>query len=212
VQLVECRLCRAEQHKHPMNTAQVRNAFAEYFHPLEAFPRAYGQNVDNGHGIRADNCGIYGVNTGAKLTEHHLSWGWIDEITGARLCCNEERERYYSCSRERFHKDEHRDAVGHRWPQQNHFLLSRIEVDGSIRHLDLYDTQANAQIAAGHDAGTTDDLEWVTQERTFQYHGRLEGRPAYLVTYIDVQRVHQGLKAASASHPSSRRTSQARDA
>ncbi len=195
--LVECKLCRANLLRNPPRGASAANVREAYAHPVSDFPRAYGTNVDSGNDVRADNCGTYGVNTGAKLAEYHMPWGWIDELTGARLCGNEDSERRSGCCRERFHEDEHKDAVGHAWCQRNHFLLSRVEVDGVITHLDLCGTQMDAQSAAWHDLGARDDLEWIAQERSFQYHGRLPDRVAYIVTYIDVQHVGEGMAAAS---------------
>lgn len=197
VVLIECKLCRAELQKHPSYAKRTSNPIASYLHPLGDFPRAYGTNADNGHDIRNDNCGSYGVNTAAKLAEHHLPWGWIDEQTGVRLCCNENQGPHYSCARERFHEGEHKDASGHAWSQRNHFLLTRVELGGSVTHLDLYDSQANARTAAWYDLGTVDTLEWVPREGSFHYYGRLPSRLAYVITYIDVSSVRQGLESAT---------------
>lgn len=69
------------------------------------------------------------------------------------------------------------------------------QADGSVRHLDLYDTQANAQLAAGCDLGGK-ALEWMPQE--FGKHpGRLPDRVAYTVTYVDVGDVRSWLESAA---------------
>jgi hypothetical protein len=177
---IECKLCRVELIRNPSYAGRI----GSFMHPIEDFGRAYGRNVDTGHDVRRDICEIYGVNTGAKLKEHGLPWGWIDEETGARLCCNEEPEQHHACARERFHEGDHMDANGHTWHQRNHFLLSRKERAGSVRHLDLYDSQANAQIAASYDIGGK-SLEWIPQQFG-TYHGRLPDRVAYIITYVDV--------------------------
>lgn len=188
-QAIECKLCRAELLKDPTYASRIES----YTHPIEEFGRAYGRNVDTGHDVRRDVCEIYGVNTGAKLNEHGLSWGWIDEETGARLCCHEEPQQHRSCARERFHEGDHGDANGNTWHQRNHFLLSRREFDGSIRHLDLYDSQASAESAASYDVGGK-SLEWISQQFG-TYHGRLPDRVAYVITFVDVSNLQTWLES-----------------
>jgi hypothetical protein len=192
--MVECKLCHAELQVHPSYANRTNDPITTYRHRIEDFPRAYGRNVDSGNDVRADNCGMYGVNTGSKLAEHGLSFGWIDDQTGVRLCCNEEPERRYSCARERFHEGDHKDAVGNLWHQRSHFLLTRIEPDGcSGRHLDLYDSQANAEVAASYDIGGK-KLEWLPRSGSFQYEGALSGRLAYVISFIDISRVREYLE------------------
>jgi hypothetical protein len=192
--MVECKLCRAEVQMHPSYANRPDNPIKSHLHRIDNFPRAYGRNIDSGNDVRADNCGIYGVNTGSKLAEHGLSFGWIDEQTGVRLCCNEEPARYHSCARERFHEGDHEDATGHVWHQRSHFLLTHVETDApSARHLDLYDTQANAEIAASRDRGGK-KLEWTSRQGSFSYEGSLSGKVEYLITFIDVSRVREYLE------------------
>ncbi len=193
--MIECKLCRAELQKHPSYSNRPADPIVTYRHPIADFPRAYGRNVDSGNDVRADNCGTYGVNTGAKLAEHGLAFGWIDEKTGVRLCGNEAPERYQSCARERFHEGDHKDAVGHSWHQRNHFLLTRIEPEGaSARHLDLYDTLEAAKIAAGYDLGGA-NLDWLPREGSFHYEGRTSNRLQYVITLVDVSRVREYLES-----------------
>jgi hypothetical protein len=192
MQLIECKVCRAEsQNKLSGTDAQAPGSANSYQHTITEFPRAYGRNVDSGNDLRADNCGIFGVNTGAKLAEHHLPWGWIDEITGVRLCCNEDGDEHRNCARELFHEDHHRDSQGNTWPQRNHHLLTRLEVGGSVRHLNLFSTQKEAQLSASYDFGNTDCLEWAPQQRAFQHAGKplLSNQVAYLITFIDVSQI-----------------------
>jgi hypothetical protein len=193
MQVIECKLCRVELQKHPSYAQRASGPITTYAHPIEGFPRAYGRNVDSGNDVRSDNCGRYGVNTGAKLAEHHLSFGWIDEKTGERLCSNEDPERRGSCDRQRFHEGDHKDSTGHAWHQRNHFLLTRVEPDGSsTRHLDLFDTQPNAEVAAFYDIGGK-ALEWILQQGSRHYLGRLPDRVAYIISFIDVGNVGRWL-------------------
>ncbi|SRR6266487_137420 len=203
-QTIECKLCRAERLRHPPFSNLTSDPISDYMHPIEDFGRAYGRNVDSGNDVRSDVCEIYGVNTGPKLKEHGLSWGWLDEETGVRLCCDEEPDLHYSCSRQKFHEGDHRDANGSTWHQCNHFLLSRIEIDGSVRHLGLYSTQPNARVAAFYDFGEKEMEEWMPLEKSFHYLGRLSDRVAYVVTYIDVGDVQAALESVPAALPSSR--------
>jgi len=190
-QRIECKLCRAELIKNPAYPDPTRS----YMHPIEDFGPAYGRSVDTGHDVRRDVCGIYGANTGAKLKEYGLSWGWIDEETGVRLCCNEEPHQYRSCGRERFHEGDHMDANRNSWHQRNHFLLSRKDSDGPVKHLDLYDSQASAQKAASCDIGGR-SLEWMPQQFG-TYHGRLSDRVAYVITYVDVSDLKMWLESVA---------------
>jgi hypothetical protein len=197
MQLVECKICRAEFQANLPSADQTLDPLP-YLHPITDFPRAYGRNVDSGNDVRADNCGTYGVNTSAKLAEHHLPWGWIDEATGARLCCNEDRDDHWSCARELFHDGHHRDSQGHEWPQHNHYLLTRMEADGTMRHLNLYTSRQEAQLAASYDLGKKDSLAWTPREKTFQHEGKPQrsNRVAYLVTSgIDVSKVGKDIEA-----------------
>jgi hypothetical protein len=205
MQLIECKICRAEIRKHPSGTDRTPDSMSSYRHPITDFQRVYGRNVDSGNDLRADNCGTYGVNTAAKLAEHHLTWGWIDEVTGARLCCNEDRDEHRSCARELFHEGHHRDSQGSVWPQRNHYLLTRLEVDGSMRHLNLYGTQGDAQLAASYDLGNTDSLKWEPQEKALQQGGTLSlsERLTYLVTLIDVSHVGEWIASVEARLDSS---------
>jgi hypothetical protein len=198
MQLIECKICRADFQKNPSAVNQKHNHIPPYLHSITKFPRAYGHNVDSGNDVRADNCGAYGVNTGAKLTEYHLPWGWIDEVTGARLCCNEDSNEHWSCARELFHEGPHRDPQGNTWPQHNHYLLTRLEAGGPMRQLNLYRTRDEAQLAASYDFGNTDSLEWQPRQETFQYGGRIRhsGRVAYLITSgIDVSKIGKEIEA-----------------
>lgn len=190
---VECKLCRVELLRYPSQARRSRNPIIEAVHPLDAFPRAYGHSIDTGHDIRADNCGMYGVNTGAKLAEHRLSFGWIDELTGERLCANEDPERRGSCGRLRFHEGDHQDSTRHVWHQRNHYLLTRVESDGApLKHVDLFDTRTTAEKAAFFDSGCK-KIDWAPLEGGWHYLGDLSNRPAYVVTYIDVSRVGEWL-------------------
>jgi hypothetical protein len=196
--IIECGLCRVDLQKHQSSAARRAGHPATMFsHPIDQFPRAYGRNVDNGNDIRLDNCGIYGINTGTKLQENGLPWGWIDGETGIRLCGSEELESHFSCGRERFHEGDHQDSVGHEWHQRKHFLLTRAPYGGSAaKHLDLYDTQAKAEVAASYDLGGK-PLTWVLNEnRAGQYFGVLPDSLAYMITFIDVSNVQSWLDSA----------------
>jgi hypothetical protein len=201
MQLIECKICHAESQTNPSRANQTPSPANSYRHPITDFPPVYGRNVDSGNDLRADNCGIFGVNTGAKLAEHHLPWGWIDEITGARLCCNEDEDERRSCARELFHEGHHRDLRGSIWPQHNHHMLTRLEVDGAMRHLNLYGTREEAQLAASYDLGNTDTLEWTAQQRAFQHSGKPKrsNRVAYLVTFINVGQIGEEIAAVQAA-------------
>jgi hypothetical protein len=197
--LVECKICRAESQKNLSDTGTATSSVS-YRHSLADFPRAYGRNIDSGNDLRADNCGIFGANTGAKLAEYHLPWGWIDESTGARLCCNEDGNERRSCARELFHENHHKDSQGHPWPQRNHYLLTRLEADSPMRHLGLYGTREEAQFAAAYDLGNKDTLEWTPQQRAFQHGGTpsRSNRVTHLITFIDVSQVGEEIAAVEA--------------
>lgn len=196
---IECKLCRAELQKHPSYARRPDSPITTYMHPIDEFPRVYGHCLDTDHDVRADYCDTYGVNTGAKLTEHHLWFGWIDEETGERLCSNEDPGRRGTCDRLRFHDGDHKDSTGHTWHQRNHFLLTRVEPDGSsIRHLDLFETQANAQIAAFYDLGGK-EMDWRPRDGSRRYSGMLPDRLAYIISYIDVGNVAEWLASVPAA-------------
>ncbi len=190
---VECKLCRVELLRHPSYARRSIHPITSYMHPLDKFPRAYGHSVDTGHDIRADNCGRYGVNTGAKLAEHHVPFGWIDEITGERLCSNEDPERRGTCDRLRFHEGDHRDSTAHRWHQRDHFLLTRAASNASaLKHAELYDTRTSAEEAAFFDSGRK-EMSWTPLQGSMHYLGTISDQLAYVITYIDVSNVQEWL-------------------
>lgn len=59
-----------------------------------------------------------------------------------------------------FHAGKHEDLEGNSWPQNAHILLTRIDFNDKVMHLDLFRDRQQAKTAASDDSGTGEPIDW----------------------------------------------------